>query len=258
MEQNVRMLRPSSFLRRTLPAVFAGALLLTACGSSGGSDSSKDTTTTAASKTTTTADDTTTTAADSGDDPTPDQLAALLPTAEEVGGDWTLDESDNPADSAIEAATEEQCPGAAALLAPAADDEPTVAFTTETGQTLRITLATGAEEIGAEQLQGAVDEINDCDAVTAEDGGYTYTASFSAAPNDTYGDEGVQISAAVNITDGTDSYDVTKYRLLFRDGSVGVTITGGDGLTDDGTVTPIDTAGLEATATEMAKRVDAL
>jgi hypothetical protein len=68
----------------------------------------------------------------------------------------------------------------------------------------------------------------------------------------------VQITASVNITDGTNSFDVKKYRLLFITGTVGTTISGGDGLLDDGTVNPIDGAGLEAVATEMASRVASL
>lgn len=254
------MTSTTPIIRRSAAALFAGALLLTACGSSGGSDSSeKDTTTTAAEKTTTTAaDEETTTTVAAGEVPTMDELAAIFPAAEEFGEGWVVDDSEPGPDSAIETATQEQCPDAAALLAPAEDDEATIAYIGPNQETVRVTLAGGVDPLDPADVQAVVDSINDCDAVTAEEEGVSYTVSFDASANDQYGDGGVQIAAAASITDGTDTYDVTKYRVLFTVGTVGVTITGGDGLAEDGTVTPIDEAGLDAVATEIATRAGTL
>jgi hypothetical protein len=254
------MTSPTPLLRRSAAAVFAGALLLTACGSSGGSDSEKKTTTTAAKATTTEAEKTSTTADDAdpgADGPTAAELETVLPEPTELGDGWVEDDSEAGPDAAIETATKTECPDAAALLAPAEDDEVTRAYTGPAGESVRVTLAEGVDPIDPDAIQGVVDSINDCDAVTAEEGGVTYTASFDAAPNSDYGD-GVQIAVSVNLNDGTDSIDVTKYRLLYTVGNVGVTITGGDGLADDGTVTPIDVNGLDAIAAEIATRVGAL
>jgi hypothetical protein len=254
------MTRSASFRLRSTAAVFTAALLLAACGSSDGSDaeSADPTTTTATAEKTTTTEATDPTTPDAPDGPTADELEALLPTVDEVGEGWVDDPDEQNADAAIEVATEAQCPSAAGLLAPAEEGEPTAAFENDLGQTLRVTFSPDADPIDDDDLQALIDEINGCDPVTAEDGGFTFTASFEAAVNEEHGDQGVQIAAAVTIADGTDTYEVNKYRLLFLEGTVGTTISGGDGLLDDGTVNPIDGNGLEAVATEMAKRVAAL
>lgn len=254
------MTSTTPIIRRSASALFAGALLLTACGSSGGSESTKkETTTTAAEKATTTteAEETTTTEA-GADGPTLDQLEGILPSAEDFGEGWVADDSEQGPDLAIETATEDQCPDAAALLAPPEDGDATAAFIGPDQETVRVTLTGGVDTLASADVQAAVDSINGCDAVTAEEDGVTYTASFEAAPNTDYGDGGIQIAASVNITDGTDSYDVTKYRVAYTAGDVGIVVTGGDGLADDGTITPIDQAGLDAVAAEMATRAASL
>lgn len=255
------MTSTTPLVRRSVSALFAGALLLTACGSSGGSDSSeKDPTTTAAEKATTTtaADEEATTTVATADGPTADELAAIIPTAADFGEGWVIDESEPGPESAVETATAAQCPDAAALLAPAEDDEVTTAYTGPMQESARITLASGVDPLDPADVQAVVDSVNGCDAVTAEEDGVTYTVTFDASANDQYGDGGVQIAAAASITDGTTTYEVTKYRVIYTVGSVGLTITGGDGLAEDGTVTPIDEAGLDAIATEMAKRAETL
>lgn len=263
MGQTARMHRTSSTATRSAALVVAAALLLAACGSSD-SDGAEATTTSADEATTTTEAVTTTEASttteggDEGEGPTVDQLADLLPTAEEVGEGWYVDEDAGQERSAIEVATEEQCPEAAGLLAPPDDDDPTVAFTNDRGQTLRVTLETDAEAAGSDLLQEIVDGANGCDPVSAEEGSFAVTAEFEASLNDTYGDEGIQIVAAVNLSNERLSVDANKYRLLFRSGAVGVSVAGGDGVEDDGTVTPIEGDVLDATATEMADRVASL
>ena len=242
------------------------ALLFAGCSSSDSDGAKADaTTTTAADKTTTTAgdDETTTTEADDGGDqadgPTTADLEAILPTVEEIGSGWSVDPSDHQGESAVETAAEDQCPGAPAMMSAPNDDAATAGFINDAEQTtVRVTLSPDADEIDTETLQALVDSINDCDAITTKQGDFDVTASLDAALNDTYGDQGIQVAIAVNLTDGTDSYDLKAYRLRFRDGTVGVTITGFDGLTDDGTIHPIDTSGLDATAAEMEKRIDAL
>ncbi len=252
--------------RRALAGLAVAALLFAGCSSSDSDGAKADaTTTTAADKTTTTAgdDETTTTEADDGGDqadgPTTADLEAILPTVEEIGSGWSVDPSDPQDESALETAAEDQCPDGAAMMSAPNDDAATAGFINDAEQTtVRVTLSPDADEIDTETLQALVDSINDCDAITTKQGDFDVTASLDAALNDTYGDQGIQVAIAVNLTDGTDSYDLKAYRLRFRDGTVGVTITGFDGLTDDGTIHPIDTSGLDATAAEMEKRIDAL
>jgi hypothetical protein len=256
--QTRAMTSTTPIYRRPAAALFAGALLLTACGTSGGSDSAKKSTTTTteakADKTTTTTEVEKTTTTTEAEGPTLDELEGILPAADEFGEGWTDDDSEKGPDLAIETATEDECPDAAALLSPPEDGEATAGYIGPDQETVRITLTGGVDTLASDDIQAAVDSINDCDTVTAEEDGLTFTVAFEAAPNTDYGDGGVQISAAVNITDGTDSYDVTKYRVIYTVGDIGIVITGGDGLADDGTVTPIDQAGLDAVAVEMADR----
>lgn len=245
---------------RSLVAVAVTALLLVAgCSSSGGDDDA--TTTTADAATTTTPDDGSTTAPDDetttteGDDETPtdgptrEDLEGILPEAADVGDGWdevASDGGDDAGDDEEDAALEEQCPEAAALGANDETDDAEKAvrsFEDAAGAGVEVKLNPTAEAIDADELDQLVDAINGCGPIAVDGGdGSTTTFEFEAVVDDEYGDQGLRMQAAVSLElPEVGVLELTLYFLTYRDGPVGVSISGADGLDEDTLETvPID------------------
>lgn len=259
MAQNLAMISTTPLMRRSVSALVAGTFLLTACGPSGGSDDAASTT--AASKSTTTVASSTgatsTTDADAGDGPTAAQLATILPPVAEIGDGWMTNDTPQSPDAA-ETATETECPDAANLLSAPADDEVTQTYTGPGQETVQVSLAAGVDPIDGDAAKDAAATINACAPVTATQDGLPYEATFDAKADGSFGEGGVALVVTTTIGEPGNSYELATYRLVFTVGSVGVTVTGLDGLAEDGSVSRLDKSDVEALATEMAKRVDSL
>lgn len=241
---------------RALATVVAAVLLLATACSAGGDDDAGTTTTSGdpAVTTTTTGDDDPVTTTEADDAPPADRLTAedleaILPDAAELGDGWEeapaddedTDEGDAPEDQAIE----EQCPEAAGLGGDDDEDDEEVVrtFTDADGAEVEVSLSPTAEEIDPDELSTLVDALNDCGTLTVEgDDGSTTTYDFEAAIDDERGDQGLraQIGLTLELPE-VGVVELTLYVLSYRDGDVGVSISGFDGL-DQATVEaiPID------------------
>ena len=108
------------------------------------------------------------------------------------------------------------------------------------------------------ELAKKIDAVNSCGPITTTDNGVKTTIDIQAAANDTYGEFGVQMQAKVTLESDQlpQPVELNLYGLMFRIGTVGVSITGFDGL-DDSTlkVTPVDTDALVAQAQSMESAV---
>ena len=241
-----------------LVAAVSLAFVATSCGSSGGSDAS---TTTAAEKASTTTEAKTTTTAADGDRPSEADLKAILPTAADIGTGWTLDEaaSEDTSTSAQDKAMEAQCP-AMKDLGTNNDDKTEVkhSFTNAAGEQIEVSLTSDADKTSKTELADKIEAVNSCGPVSTTEDGVKTTIEFQAAPNDTYGDFGVQMQAKVTLESEQlpQPVELNLYGLMFRIGTVGVSITGFDGL-DNSTlkVTPVDTDALVAQAEAMESAV---
>lgn len=252
MGQTSTMQRSTPAVRAVAAVLFASSLLLAACGTSDGSDASSttakaDKTTTTAKggdddeTTTTEADDTTTTEADApADGPTLDQLADLLPTASDIGDGWTVvpADSDDDEDNALTQAIEEQCPVAAGLGGDDPDEERAeVEFTNDLFQNLSVSLSTDANELSADELAQAIEDINGCGEITSTDesNGLVTSLTFQAEEDTDYGDQGIRLQGDVSLTapELGDPVEFSLYILSFRDGTVGVSVKGADGIDQD-------------------------
>lgn len=232
--------------RRFLAVAATSAFLLAGCSTSGGSDAAPSTTK-APKSSTTIADETTTTteADDPGEGPSSEDLEALLPTAADLGDDWEVDDSavDSDEDDETDKALEEQCPGTAAFtLNDDEDDDVQANFANTDNSRMEVSVTPSANDLSDEDLEAAVEAINDCDDITLTDSDdITTTFTFSADLDPDYGDQGIRLEAEVTLEGGTIPQPVTLmvYAVFFRYGSAGVSVTGTDGI-DEATFEPID------------------
>ncbi|QXC62804.1 hypothetical protein KSP35_08505 [Aquihabitans sp. G128] len=227
---------------RLLVAVLAATTLLVGACSAGGSDDAGDKTTTTAraDKTTTTAADEETTTTEGtdpgGDDPTTSDLEAILPTADDLGAGWTAStESD---DGQEDTTIEDQCPEAAALIPTDDEDDSDHAkahFQTSDGREVSVELTPEAKQLGKDDLEQYATALNDCKPeITDPDTGLKTAFAFDVTPTDAYGDAALQIEATVTLSGDAlpKTIELMLYSLVYRTGSVGVEISGQDGVDD--------------------------
>jgi len=243
--------------RIALVALAALAFVATSCGSSGGSDAS--TTTTAKASTTTQAKTTTTAVND--DRPTKADLEAILPTAADIGAGWTLDTSTDDSSSAQDKAMDAQCPALKDLGTTndvADKNKVKHSFTNAAGEQIEVSLSNDADKVDQAELAKKIEAVNSCGPITSTSDGVNTTIVLQAKANDAYGDFGVQMQAKVTLESEQlpQPVELNLYGLMFRSGTVGVSITGFDGL-DQTTlkVTPVDTDALVAQAEAMQSAV---
>lgn len=254
VDQNVGMKHVSGPFRPALATLAVGAFLLAGC-SAGGSDA--DPTTTAKATTTTKAEVTTTTA----DGPSSSDLEDLLPAAADLGAGWKLDTSPDDGDNSGDSAIDDQCPEVAALTQKDdADDKVKAAFVDASDANITVSLSPSAEVLSDAKLQDTIDAVNKCTNVTITDAaaGTTTTLSFEAQENTDYGDQGIQARAEVTVeADGLPQpIKLQLYALSFRNGTVGVSITGTEGF-DEATAAavPLDTDILLSLAETLDQQV---
>ena len=213
-------------MRRTLTlllALLATLGLLSGCGTSGGDDSAGTTTTKAAddaagsddgTDSTEPADDGTETTepADdggSGSAATVAELEDLLPTADDVPSEYTLDDSDDGEDSsdgsddAMDEQFKEACPGLEQLdfLDTSSDDETAqVTFSDPDDRELSVELDPANEDFTEDNIGLIVDAFADCDEVSLTDeDGVDYTISIQAEEDGSRGDFGMRLDMHVAI-----------------------------------------------------------
>lgn len=188
-----------------------------------------------------------------------EDLAALLPTAAQVGAGFEVvegaadgdDDGGGGSDGATDAALDEACPAAARLgdEVDGSDEGRPVAtrsFAADDGREVEVELVAVRDRPVAEArgtLADIVDAVNACDTVRFETDGYELTGELEMRVDDAYGDAGL----VLEMTWFADNDDLPRpveirstVRLFVADG-VQVTVTGiGD--MDDDTFEPIPVA----------------
>lgn len=219
---------------RAASLALATGVAFAACACSSSADDAATTSTTAVASSTTSGP------APEGPGPSTAELAAILPTALDLGEGWVEvppsepDTADDP--SSTEAALRDQCPALAALVADdTGGDEGDVVrtFVDGDGREVEIELDPDAEALGDDELQEAVDATNACDQVVVDDtDGVTTTLRFQATVDPDHGEQAVKLQADVGILlpSEEEPISLTLYGLVFRTGPVGVKLTATDGL----------------------------
>lgn len=202
-----------------------------------------------ASSPTTAASSTTFVRRSPGTPPTADELRAILPTGADVGEEWEQRPDGGTRDQrAVDPVVEAQCPALGVLLgdeAEAPDEEQdddagivTRAFVDDVGRLISFQLDPDAPARSDAELEDAVDAMNACGPIVVEDAAVsdedraTTTFRFQASIDPDHGEQAVKLQAEVaTLLPGEDDPAVpTLYILVFRTGSVGVTISALDGL----------------------------
>ena len=268
-------------MRRTLLLLIAllGTLgLLAGCGTSGGDDA---TGTTAANGSS--ADDKTDDGSDegSGSMPTTEELEALLPTAEEVGSDYTEqapdtgDDGEDSADSTddeMDQKFEEACPGISELefldmgsSDDGEDDSVTASFATDDDREVEVTLDPTLDQLNEDNLDTLVDALDGCDdiEVTDEEEGFSFTISLQAERDDTYGDFGLAMTFEATIAFFGMEIPLTFAGQAFSVDGIGVTVSATSGVIEDEeafemTPVPYDADVLADLSALMEERVGSL
>ncbi len=143
-------------------------------------------------------------------DATPAQLEAILPTADDVGADYELDESDeddstdNDADGdGTDDDMADACPALAelSLEGSAADneDEVTRSFTADDDRSVEVSLDPTPADLTEDKVAELVDAVNECGTVDLSDDESTMTMDLSAELDDSFGDYGVRLTIGANV-----------------------------------------------------------
>ncbi|CAN5911912.1 hypothetical protein BH23ACT2_BH23ACT2_18760 [soil metagenome] len=188
------------------------------------------------------------------------ELEDVAPTAADLGDGWATGDTDE-SDSEDDAPDfEDECPELA-RLAGADDDEDQgsefeAAFEHTDGRLIEITLDPDAREATDEEIDELVEAINACGEVTfTDDDGFETVATLSAETTGAYGDQGVRLSLAAEVSGPglAQPVSVNIDAHLYRRGTVGVEVRATDGVGDDLEVTPSDLDQLDS----LAARIDA-
>lgn len=187
------------------------------------------------------------------------ELEGVMPTATDLGEGWTPMDIDEAEDDADDQSFEDQCPELARL----GDDEDTddgeseveAAFEHTDGRQIEITLDPDAREITDEEVDELVEAIGACGELTfTDDDGFETLATLTAETTGAYGDQGVRLSVAAEVS-GPGLPQPVTINLdghLYRRGNVGVEVQVADGVDDDLRVTPSDLDQLDS----LAARID--
>ena len=213
-------------------------------------------------------------------DVTTAQLEEILPTAEDIGPDYVLDEIDSSGaeddadedgtddttedetDDSMDAAMDEACPEAAEL--DWADgigedgDEVTASFSTEDGRSLEVGLSLGAP-ITEEQVDAMVDALSSCTEIEIEEDGTAMTMDLSAEKTEGLGDYGMQIAYSFSFDFFGVPFEMSVAGNAFVVDGVGVTVMASSGM-DEASMEPIpeDADLVDPLSEEMQGRVEAL
>jgi hypothetical protein len=240
--------------------------LLAACGTSGGQDAP-------------TASEDQTEPDGGGATATREQLEALLPTAEEVGSEYELDESsadgddddgdDEDEDDEIDRQFEEACPGIADLDfldsgSGADDDAASATFTTEDDREVEVNLDPLLDELNEDNVDALVDALADCtDIEVTDEDGFTLAIDIRAERDDTFGDFGLRMDFEATVTAMGFEIPLTFAGQAFSVDGIGVTISATSGIIEDDeamelTPVPFDEDVLASVSELMAERVGSL
>lgn len=274
-------------MRRTLLALIAllaAVGLLASCGTSGGND---DASTTTAAADDGAADEGTSDesgsdegssdegssdeGSSSGSDATAEELVALLPTAEEVGGDYQLDDSgvdegdDDSDDEEMDAQFEEACPGIAELeFLGQGDGQPSAvaSFSTEDDREIEVELDPAADELSGDNIDAIVEALADCKGVEVadEEMGGSFTIDIAAERDDTYGDVGLRMDMTATIALFGMEIPFSFAGQAFSVDGIGVFVSATSGVLEDEenfemTPVPLDEDVLASVSELMAERV---
>ena len=244
--------------------------LLASCGASGGddkADTGDKTTTTAAASDDEGADEPVDDSGDQGGDQGDDQggsvtsaaLADILPTAEDIGPEYSLsdedltDEADD--DEADDAGDEEEadpteqaiidaCPGAEILNELDNDDDANAdevsrEFETEADATIEVALDPTPDQFDEETVGKVVDALSDCGTIeTEDDEGNAITMEISAEETDEFGDFGLTMSMTAEFSAMGMTIPIEFHGLIFSVGGTTVSVVATSGL-DDATFEPV-------------------
>ena len=261
--------------------------LLASCGASGGDEAKTDGTT--ATTTAGSDDDSSTTVDGSGDDsggsgerPTSAQLADLLPTVDDIGGDYEQsdedlsDEADSSDDSGDDSSSDEgsdpteeaiieACPGAEILneLDNTSDDnadEVSREFSTPADATIEVALDPTPDQFDEDTVDQVVEALSDCGKITTEDeDGNAIEMEISAEKTDEYGDFGVSMKMNASFSLMGMTIPIDFEGLIFSVDGTTVSVVATSGL-DDTTfeAVPGDYDKIPDIATLMEDRVASL
>jgi hypothetical protein len=263
--------------RPALAIVLAASFLLAACGTSGGGDSA----TTTAAEAPANGESAPTTTPDAGGegDPSPaevtgEQLEAILPTAEDLGPEWVLDElvgageatDDDEADGLdaedpTDAAIAEACPEAAALDFgdDSSPEDVSATFSTEQDLGMEVSLGPVPPRFTEAGLDEVIAALAECTNITLEEDGIPMSMDIAAERSDEFGDYGARIEFDIAFSVMGQELALTLVGNLFVVDGVAVGVVATSGF-DAGTGELVD-APLELLAelsTEMEGRVRAL
>lgn len=255
--------------RRLLPALLAVALLLVGCGTSGGSGAATTTTTTSSGGSTSSGASgsaTTTSSAGPGGASgiTTAQLEKVLPTAEEVGPDYTLDPAGDDTSGNSEAtndpAFEKACPEAAALdiggTGAENDDEAKASFSADDDRGIEVSLDPTPVGMEPKDMAKVIDALNSCEDVELTEQGTKMTMSMAAKELSGHGDGGIDLTMGLTFTLLGAPLRIEFHGYIFTVDGVGVAVLATSGIDPDTMqVKPADDDLLGPLADLMEKRV---
>jgi hypothetical protein len=167
-------------------------------------------------------------------------LEELLPTAAQVGADYTVDAStDDGNDPAMDAALKKSCPKAASLMNDMSHDKPSAdrTFKTDDDRSFEVELkpdSTLLDKVNdGVQLDEYISAINDCDVISYTDSdGVHYEVEFQVQKDTEFGDLGIMMKMRVKASGGPIPKPV-EFEGGFRKflvGDVGVSVSATSGI----------------------------
>ena len=255
----------------------------TGCGTSGGNEATK--TSTSADDSASSSDDKSDDASDDGDQsddsstPTSastEDLKAILPTLDDLddpdyvdeevqlGADDTSDESDDSSDQEIEDA----CPGISELeffddTQSDDDDSVSVTFSADDQREVEVRLDPTATALTEDNLDKAIEVLNDCGEVSLEEDGTEMTMYFHAERDDSFGDHGLRLEMQASFDYLGMGIDLEFIGRAFWTDGVGVFVSASSGFEESdsgmpGDAVPLDEDHIDAMSELMVERVGSL
>lgn len=242
----------SAASRPTLRALVAGlaalTLVLGACSSDDDADATvveqDDATTTEATSDGSEPDEGDDTDAtepdDAGDEITVDDLRPLLPTATDIGPDYSVDDDGDDADEDDEEnPLDEACPAVAGLAENDDTQIVTASFSAEDERSVEVDLNAAPAATDADGFDERIDALNSCGTVSFSEGGFDYEVTATAERDDSLGDVGAVITGDVTISSPQLDQPVTLVirQHVFLVGRLGASIEVTSGVVQTGPAT---------------------